>query len=160
MFPSYNNQSKSTDWFYMIGTLVVKGLKWWNLSIIYKISLVLELLTIILTGHHLRMITIDQKISSTPVTGGYLSLCKLYYRVKKMLGLLVIIPENNMKNLPSRYLPAQGECRPGKVNNKDTRATPEWRQKRLEWRRSGVFIVNFEHISHLILVFLLLTLSR
>ena len=26
-------------------------------------------------------------------------------------------------------------------------------------RRSGVFIVNLEHISHLILVFLLLTLS-
>ena len=36
-----------------------------------------------------------------------------------------------------------------KVNNK----TPEW-------RRSGIFIVNFEHISHLFLVFLLLTLSR
>ena len=28
------------------------------------------------------------------------------------------------------------------------------------WRRSGVFIVNFEHISHLVLVFLFLTLSR
>ena len=25
------------------------------------------------------------------------------------------------------------------------------------WRRSGVFIVNLEHISHLVLVFLLLT---
>ena len=29
-----------------------------------------------------------------------------------------------------------------------------------QWRRSGVFIVNFEHISHLVLVFLLLNLSR
>ena len=28
-----------------------------------------------------------------------------------------------------------------------------------QWRRSGVFIVNFEHISHLVLVFLLLTLK-
>ena len=28
------------------------------------------------------------------------------------------------------------------------------------WRCSGVFIVNFEHISHLVLVLLLLTLSR
>ena len=27
-------------------------------------------------------------------------------------------------------------------------------------RRSGVFIVNFEHISHLVLVFLLLTLNK
>ena len=26
--------------------------------------------------------------------------------------------------------------------------------------RSGIFIVNFEHISHLVLLFLLLTLSR
>ena len=32
--------------------------------------------------------------------------------------------------------------------------TPERRR-----RRSGVFIVNFEHISHLVLVFLLLTLK-
>ena len=27
------------------------------------------------------------------------------------------------------------------------------------WRSSGVFIVNFEHISHLVLVFILLTLN-
>ena len=50
-----------------------------------------------------------------------------------------------------------------KVNNRNTRKrceicpnlaikTPEQRQ----WRRSGVFIVNFEHIFHLFLVFLLL----
>ena len=34
--------------------------------------------------------------------------------------------------------------------------TPERRQ----CRRYGVFIVNFEHLVHLVLVFLLLTLSR
>ena len=39
-----------------------------------------------------------------------------------------------------------------KVNNKDTRTTPPE-------RRSGVFIVNFEHISRRILVFLLLNLN-
>ena len=39
-----------------------------------------------------------------------------------------------------------------KINDKDTRTTP--------WRCSGVFIVNFEHIPHLILVFLFSTLSR
>ena len=27
------------------------------------------------------------------------------------------------------------------------------------WHRSGVFIVNFEHIPHLVVVFLLLTLN-
>ena len=50
-----------------------------------------------------------------------------------------------------------------KANNRNTRTrceicskltikTPEQRR-----RRSGVFILNFEHISHLVLVFLLLT---
>ena len=54
-----------------------------------------------------------------------------------------------------------------KFNNKNTRKrcesclkltikTPEWCQ----WRRFGVFIVNFEDISHLFLVFLLMTLNR
>ena len=38
-----------------------------------------------------------------------------------------------------------------KVSNKDTRT--------MQGRRSGVFIVNSEHISHLVLVFLLLTLN-
>ena len=31
--------------------------------------------------------------------------------------------------------------------------------KYVHWRRSGAFIVNFERISHLVLVFLLLTLN-
>ena len=31
--------------------------------------------------------------------------------------------------------------------------------KERAWRRSGVFDVNLEHISHLVLVFLLLTLN-
>ena len=42
------------------------------------------------------------------------------------------------------------------ICSKLTIKTPDQRN----WRRSGVFIVNFEHILQLILVFLLLTLSR
>ena len=42
-----------------------------------------------------------------------------------------------------------------KVNNKDTRTTCRSGMT----RRSVIFIVNFEHILHLILVFLLLTLN-
>ena len=42
-----------------------------------------------------------------------------------------------------------------KICSKLTIKTPEQRQ----WRRSGVLIVNFDHISHLVLVFLLLTLE-
>ena len=54
-----------------------------------------------------------------------------------------------------------------KVNNRNTRTrhkicskltieTPE----RCQWHHYGVFMANFEHISHLVLVFLLLTLNR
>ena len=53
-----------------------------------------------------------------------------------------------------------------KVNNRNTRTrcemcskltikAPEGRQ----WRPSGIFIVNFEQISHFVLVFLLLPLN-
>ena len=41
------------------------------------------------------------------------------------------------------------------ICSKLTIKTPERRQ----WRRSGAFIVNYEQISHLALVFLLLTLN-
>ena len=68
-----------------------------------------------------------------------------------------------------------------KVNNRNTRTRcevcskltikiPERRQRRRSgifivnfehtWRRSGIFIVNFEHTSHFVLVLLLLTLSN
>ena len=62
-----------------------------------------------------------------------------------------------------------------KINNKDTRRTPvthietiplicsanQWTgfSMIVTWRRSRVLIVNFEHISHLFLVFLFLTLN-
>ena len=42
------------------------------------------------------------------------------------------------------------------ISSKSTIKTPERRR----WRRSSVFIVNFEHISHLFLVFILLTLNK
>ena len=45
-----------------------------------------------------------------------------------------------------------------KVNNKDTRTTPLASLITLR-RHSGMFILNFEPISHLAVVFLLLTLS-
>ena len=55
-----------------------------------------------------------------------------------------------------------------KVNNRSTRARCELCSKltikttpeRHYWRRSGVFIVNFEYIPYDVPVFLLLTLSR
>ena len=53
-----------------------------------------------------------------------------------------------------------------KVSNKNTRARCEICSKltikipeRRQWRCSGIFIVTFEHITHLVLVFLLLTLN-
>ena len=52
------------------------------------------------------------------------------------------------------------------VKNRNTRTMYEicskltiMRPERRQWSHSGVIIVNFEHISHLVLVFLLLTLN-
>ena len=54
-----------------------------------------------------------------------------------------------------------------KANNRNTRTRREICSKltmkipkRRQWRSSGIFILNFEHTSHLVLVFILLTLSR
>ena len=54
-----------------------------------------------------------------------------------------------------------------KNNNRNTRTRCEICSKftiktpgRRQWRRSAVFIANFEHISHLALVFLSLTFTR
>ena len=54
-----------------------------------------------------------------------------------------------------------------KINSRNTRTSFEICSKltikipqRRQWRRYGIFTVNFEHISHLVLVFLLLTMSR
>ena len=54
-----------------------------------------------------------------------------------------------------------------KVNKRNSRTRCEICSKltikipeRHHWPRSGIFIVNFEHISYLVLVFLLLTLSK
>ena len=76
------------------------------------------------------------------------------------------LSKQNLSSLPLlRYYPVGNYIL--KVNNRNTRARCEICSKltiktpeRDYWRRSGVFIVNFEHISHLVLVFLLLTFSR
>ena len=49
-----------------------------------------------------------------------------------------------------------------KVNNKDTRTTPKKMKtpERRQCRCSDLFIVNFKHISHLVLVFLLLNFRQ
>ena len=67
---------------------------------------------------------------------------KIFYTSKSFLHISVIYPAGN-------YM--------FKVNNTNFRTRT---LKRHQWRRSGIFIINFEHISHLLLVFLLLTLSR
>ena len=53
-----------------------------------------------------------------------------------------------------------------KVNDRNTKTRYEICSKvriktpeRCQWRRSGIFILNFEGISYLVLVFLLLTLN-
>ena len=47
-----------------------------------------------------------------------------------------------------------------KVNNRNTREKNQNVQSQQERRRSGVYIVNFDHISKIFPVFLVLTLNR
>ena len=82
------------------------------------------------------------------------------------------INQKNMSNSTILNFQA-GRCM-FKVKVRNTRLRQEIRRTRCEicsklkiksperpqWSRSGVFFVKFEHISHLILKFLLLTLSR
>ena len=80
---------------------------------------------------------------------------------------LFTIPFSFQPSLPNvKWRNPAGNCM-FKVNNRNTRTRCEICSKltikipeRRQWRHSGIFIVNFEHISHLVLVFLLLTLSR
>ena len=60
-------------------------------------------------------------------------------------------PRRHMFTVNSRYTRERCE-----ICSKLPIKTPEGHQ----WRRSGVFVVNFENNSHLVLIFLLLTLSR
>ena len=63
-----------------------------------------------------------------------------------------------LKRYPSKHLPVQSQHRNTrkrcKISSKLTIKIPE----RGHWRHTVVFIVNFEHISHLFLQFLLLIL--
>ena len=82
-------------------------------------------------------------------------LCRITRQVLKLGALRMQQPDYfpvgiyllkvNHKNTRTRY----------KIYSKLTKKTPE----PCHWRRSSVFIINFEHISHLVLVFLLLTLN-
>ena len=90
-----------------------------------------------------------------------LLLNKKLCRSETIAGTLINLPQQKLDriNPVGNYL--------FKVNNRKTRTRCEIclkltikTPKRCHWCQSGVFFVNFEHILHLILVFLLITLSR
>ena len=68
--------------------------------------------------------------------------------------IVVVVCLNRTSNYLFKVNKITPETR--KICSKLTTKTPERRQ----CYRSGVFIVNSEHISHLFLVFLLLTLNK
>ena len=69
-----------------------------------------------------------------------------FYRIKEKIPANIYLFKVNNRNIGKR-------C---EICSKLTIKTPE----RCQWRRSGVLIVNFENISHLFLVFLLLNLNK
>ena len=70
-----------------------------------------------------------------------------------MLAILILPELSQLEFTSSKLTIEELRC---EICSKLIIKTPERRQ----WRRSDVFIVNFENISHLLLVFPLLTLSR
>ena len=70
-----------------------------------------------------------------------------------MLAILMLPELSQLEFISSKLTTEELRC---EICSKLIIKTPERRQ----CRRSDVFIVNFENISHLLLVFLLLTLSR
>ena len=104
---------------------------------------------------------------------------KLYCRPKRKVKIELVTQKlqlnlqlNSYTQFQKEFILISGICHyPAgiyllKVNNRNSRTrceicskltikTPKQRQ----WCRSGVFVVNFEHISHLVLVFLLLALN-
>ena len=92
-----------------------------------------------------------------------------------LMSLLLILRRFSQKFRVLSYFKRAGACGIGnpagiyllEVNKRNTRTRCEICSKltikipeRRQWRYSGIFIVNLEHISHLVLVFLLLTLGR
>ena len=83
---------------------------------------------------------------------GYCILVKLLKLLFTKLALYETFPASNyIIKVKNRNTKTRCE-----ICSKLTIKTPERRQ----WRHFAVFIVNFEHISQLILVFLLLALRR
>ena len=90
---------------------------------------------------------------------------ELIFHVVSCLRLHAYVFLSNITSIVSKFAAGNYIF---KVNNRNTRTrceicskltikTPERRQERLNF---GVFIVNFEHISYLVLVLLLSTLNR
>ena len=93
--------------------------------------------------------------------------CFWTYQIENFIYCKFLIWESILINLSAIYEPLPASNYMFKVNNRNTRTRSEIcsnltikTPKRRQWHCSGVFIVNFEHISHLVLLFLLLTLSR
>ena len=88
-------------------------------------------------------------------TKGYYHQCNYIHHNSFDKIKIVVITAKSRKSPTGNYM--------FKINNRNTTARCEICSKltaKTPERRSGVFIVNFEYISHLVLVFLLLTLSR
>ena len=119
----------------------------------------------------------DTRTTSSTYFTPFCSISFFNFEQRNFCWVMRLLKNNSRSNVRSentQFLPIlviSYFCPAGKymfkVNNRNTRAGCEICSKltiktpgRRHWRRSGVFIVNFEHISHLVLVFLLLTLSR
>ena len=114
---------------------------------------------------------IFRQLLKTTIFFSFLNLCSLAKEFIRSILLLSHFLRLNIRRIKSLHGPWKKSTFPTgifllKVNNRISRTRCEVYSKstiktpvRRQWHRSGVFIFNFKHISHLVLVFLLLTLK-
>ena len=112
-----------------------------------------------LTFHFVIPTSIERQYSIFLEVSHETCLDQRFHEHKKYLKEFTSIQAEATSNLHNIYLFV--------VNNRNTRKWCDIRSKlmikspeRRQWRLSGVFIVNFKHISHLFLEFLLLTMNK
>ena len=121
----------------------------------------------------LKLFYISNNQLNSSCLGELIFLQEVFWKQKLMLALTVdwfIMQSCNWLDFVEKYSFSVSDNSASiylfKVNNRSNRTRCEICSKltinspeRRHWRRSGVFIVGFEHISRLLLVFLLLTLN-
>ena len=142
-------QSKSLIGFYMMATLAFNAL-----------TNIWEPKPTILLHHHCfckhHKLTEFDRVGKMVVLSSLNTIILMILLPSRLLMVIITNPSNNPANIYLLKVNKRNTRKRCGICSKLTIKTPE----RHHWRRSAIFIVNFEHISQFFLVYLLLTLNK